>query len=97
MTHLPSSSAGGGTSATPSSVTSPRRRGGGLVPFRAVCDCPSGRRRPPVRLNRQFAVALVDRMPRHQQIGTYRCSDCGGTVILTVGQVDLNAPATSGP
>jgi len=71
------------------------RGGGGLVPFSAVCNCPSGRRRPPIRYNRTLAAALVQAFPAHQQIQTYRCSDCGGVVPLTVGHLDLTAPATS--
>lgn len=69
--------------------------GGGLVPFSAVCDCPSGRRRPPIRFNRRFAALLVETFPANQQIQTYKCGDCGGMVPLTVGHLDLSAPATS--
>lgn len=77
------------------SSASVRRGGGGLVPFSAVCNCPSGRRRPPIRYNRTLAAALVQAYPEHQQLMSYRCSDCGGIVPLTVGHLDLTAPATS--
>lgn len=58
----------------------------GLVPIQTTCACPSGKRRPPIRLAQGMVLSLNGSDPQKLLL-TYRCNDCGTVVLVRARHV----------